>query len=209
LLARDQPRLRSRALMGGLSFGSVSVLFSTMALMLAGPVHRLGDAQIGLVGLAGVAGASMANVAGRLADRGLLQVTSGVSAALLALSWAALWQGGGSLAWFLAGMLLIDLALQGIHISNQNVIYKLAPQARSRVNAVYMTSYFIGAATGSALGSWAWQHGGWSAACGWGLALAVVAAGAWLHDIRLERLARRPPAAPPAPRAGYTGGRPS
>lgn len=202
LLARDQPRLRSRALMGGLSFGSVSVLFSTMALMLAGPVHRLGDAQIGLVGLAGVAGASMANVAGRLADRGLLQVTSGVSAALLALSWAALWQGGGSLAWFLAGMLLIDLALQGIHISNQNVIYKLAPQARSRVNAVYMTSYFIGAATGSALGSWAWQHGGWSAACGWGLALAVVAAGAWLHDIRLERLARRPPAATSAPRAG-------
>src|SRR3990167_7647597 len=72
---------------GGLSFASVSVLFSTMALLLAGPAHRLGDAGIGLVGLAGVAGALMANVAGRMADRGQAQVATAVSVGLLLLGW--------------------------------------------------------------------------------------------------------------------------
>ena len=82
-LALRHPRLRSRALLGALSFASVSVLFSTMALLLAGPAHRLGDAGIGLVGLAGVAGALMASVAGRMADRGQAQVATALSVGLL------------------------------------------------------------------------------------------------------------------------------
>ncbi|GKS83583.1 MFS transporter [Acidovorax sp. SUPP1855] len=196
-LARRHPRLRSRALLGGLSFASVSVLFSTMALMLAGPAHRMGDAHIGLVGLAGVAGALMANVAGRLADQGREQLTTRVSVLLVLASWAALWLGGTSIAWFLVGMLAIDLALQGVHISNQNVIYQLAPEARSRLNAVYMTTYFTGAALGSALGSAAWQRGGWSAACLAGAGVAGLNALAMVHDARLARGARAP-AAPAA-----------
>lgn len=184
-LARRHPRLRSRALLGGLSFGSVSVLFSTMALMLAGPAHRLGDAQIGLVGLAGVAGALMANWAGRMADRGHEQWTTRASVALLLASWAALWLGGASLVWFIVGVLAIDLALQGVHISNQNVIYALAPEARSRLNAVYMTTYFAGAALGSALGSAAWQSGGWGATCAVGAAVALANGAALWHDARL------------------------
>ena len=93
-LALRHPRLRSRALLGALSFASVSVLFSTMALLLAGPAHRLGDAGIGLVGLAGVAGALMASVAGRMADRGQAQVATALSVGLLLLGWVALWLGG-------------------------------------------------------------------------------------------------------------------
>jgi len=181
-LARRHPRLRSRALLGGLSFGSVSVLFSTMALLLAGPAHRLSDLHIGLVGLAGVAGALMANVAGRLADRGLEQFTTRVSVLLVLASWPLLWLGGTGLVWFLLGMLLIDLALQGVHISNQNVIYALAPEARSRLNAVYMTTYFAGAASGSAIGSWAWQHGGWTITCLAGAGVAVLNLGALWYD---------------------------
>lgn len=196
-LARRHPRLRSRALLGGLSFGSVSVLFSTMALMLAGPAHRLGDAQIGLVGLAGVAGALMANWAGRMADRGHEQWTTRASVALLLASWAALWLGGASLAWFIIGVLAIDLALQGVHISNQNVIYALAPEARSRLNAVYMTTYFAGAALGSALGSAAWQHGGWGATCAVGAAVALANGAALWHDARLA--GRGAPQAPAHP----------
>jgi predicted MFS family arabinose efflux permease len=106
-LALRHPRLRSRALLGGLSFASVSVLFSTMALLLAGPAHRLGDAGIGLVGLAGVAGALMANVAGRMADRGQAQVATAVSVGLLLLGWGALWLGATSLVWFVVGMLVV------------------------------------------------------------------------------------------------------
>ena len=111
-----------------------------MALLLAGPAHRLGDAGIGLVGLAGVAGALMASVAGRMADRGQAQVATALSVGLLLLGWVALWLGASSLAWFVVGMLVADLALQGVHISNQNVIYRLDPTARARLNAVYMTA---------------------------------------------------------------------
>ena len=184
-LALRHPRLRSRALLGGLSFASVSVLFSTMALLLAGPAHRLGDAGIGLVGLAGVAGALMANVAGRMADRGQAQVATAASVVLLLLGWVALWLGASSLVWFVVGMLVADLALQGVHISNQNVIYRLDPTARARLNAVYMTSYFTGAATGSALGSVAWLWGGWGATCALGGSIAVMNALALAHDQRL------------------------
>lgn len=184
-LVRSQPRLRSRALIGALSFASVSSLFSTMALLLAGPPFGLGDSAIGLVGLVGAAGALMAGLAGRLADRGRLQATSGGCCLLLLLSWGALWLGGTSLAWFLVGMLVIDVALQGLHISNQNVVYRLLPEARGRLNAVYMTSYFIGAAAGSALGSLAWQWGGWAGCCVLGAALALATGLAWWRDWRL------------------------
>ncbi|MEF7617322.1 MFS transporter [Aquincola sp. MAHUQ-54] len=186
-LALRHPRLRSRSLIGALAFASVSVLFSTMALLLSGPGHRMTDVGIGLVGLVGVAGALTATVAGRLADRGWGQWTTAGSVLLLVLSWAALWLGIASLGWFLLGVLLIDIALPGVHISNQNVIYRLELQARSRINAVYMTSYFAGAAAGSALGALVWRTAGWPGACLLGALLAVLCGLALLHDRRLAR----------------------
>lgn len=191
-LLRTHPRLRSRALLGGLAFASVSALFSTMALLLAGPAHGLNDVHIGLVGLVGVAGALMANVAGRMADQGREQLTTRAGVLLLLASWAALGWGGTHLWAFLLGMLTIDLALQAVHISNQNVIYALAPQARSRLNAVYMTSYFAGAASGSAVGSFAWQHGGWAGTCAVGAGIAVLAVLTQWHDARLAHAAPAP-----------------
>lgn len=184
-LVRKYPRLRSRSLLGALSFASVSALFSTMALLLSGPDHELSDAQIGLVGLVGVAGAFMANIAGRLADKGLDQATTAVSVGILLLSWVPLWLAADNLVWFLVGMLTIDLALQGVHISNQNAVFRLVPHARSRVNSVYMTSYFAGAASGSAIGTAAWGLGGWPATCAAGVVLALLTCVAFAHDRRL------------------------
>ncbi|WP_410087634.1 MFS transporter [Variovorax sp. N23] len=190
-LLMAHPRLRSRSLLGALSFASVSVLFSTMALLLSGPSHGMSDVQIGLVGLVGVAGALMASVAGRLADRGQGQTTTAVSVLLMALGWLLLWLGAHSLGLFLLGMLVVDIALPGVHISNQSVIYQLAPEARSRINAVYMTAYFAGAASGSALGALAWRLGGWPAACALGAVLALLAGGALWRDQRIARRAAR------------------
>jgi predicted MFS family arabinose efflux permease len=180
-LLRQHPRLRSRALIGGLGFATVSVLFSTMALLLAGPAYGLSDTQIGLIGIVGIAGALMANVVGRLADRGLEQAATLAGALLMLLGWALLWQGGSSLWWFLLGFLVVDGALQALHISNQNVVYALAPEARSRLNAVYMTTYFVGAASGSALGAWAWLQGGWNSVslAGGALGLCTLAVVCW------------------------------
>lgn len=186
-LAVAHPRLRSRALLGGLVFGSVSVLFSTMALLLSGPGYGLSDSQIGLVGLLGIGGVITANLAGRLADKGCGQRISVGALILLLLGWLGLYLGTGNLWWFLLPLLLLDIALPAVHISNQSVIYKLAPTARARVNAVYMTGYFVGAASGSALGAVAWSHGGWSATCATGMVLAALACLVLLHDQRLVR----------------------
>ncbi|MET0266211.1 MAG: MFS transporter [Duganella sp.] len=185
-LAARHPRLRSRALIGGLTFSSVSVLLSSTTLLLSGPGFSMSDSQIGLVGLLGVAGALMASVAGRLADRGWVQATSIGCVLLLLASWACLWRGIDSLMWILAGTLLIDIALAGIHISNQSVIYQLEPGARARINAVYMTTYFIGASVGSALGSLAWRLAGWHGVCLAGLVLALLSGAALLHDRTLR-----------------------
>lgn len=190
-LLRQHPRLRSRSLVGGLGFATVSVLFSTMALLLAGPAYGLNDLQIGLIGIVGIAGALIANLAGRMADRGQEQTVTLAGALLMLLGWALLWQGGHSLWVFLLGFLVVDIALPALHISNQNVVYALAPEARSRINAVYMTTYFIGAASGSALGAWAWLHAGWSGASLAGGALGLVTLAVVLWDRRLARTVGR------------------
>ena len=186
-LWRQYPRLRSRALIGGLGFATVSVLFSTMALLLAGPAYGLNDTQIGLIGIVGIAGALMANVAGRMADRGREQATTLAGGLLMLLGWALLWQGGHSLWAFLLGFLVVDGALQALHISNQNVVYALEPQARSRINAVYMTTYFVGAAGGSAVGAWAWLQAGWGGASLAGGTLGLLTLAVVLRDQRLAR----------------------
>lgn len=129
----------------------------------------------------------MASVAGRLADKGFGVTTSITCLLLLLLAWFCFWLGSSSLMWFLVGMLVIDLALQGLHITNQSVVLQLEPQARSRLNAVYMTSYFIGAASGSALGSLAWRLGGWHAICIVGVVLTLLAGMVFLYDRKLAR----------------------
>ena len=179
------PRLRTRTLLGGLGFASVGALFSTMAFLLSDPPFGLDDLQIGLVGLAGVAGAFAATAAGRLVDRGYGPPTTAVGVFTLIASWAALTAGASSLVWFVVGMLVVDLALNLVHITNQNIVYALDPEARSRVNSVYMTGYFIGAASGSALGTMAWSAGGWTAVCVLGVGLAALAGVVWALDLRL------------------------
>ena len=188
-LAVQHPRLRSRSLLGALTFASVSVLLSSTTLLLSGPGFGLSDSDIGLVGLLGVAGALMASVTGRLADRGWGQATAAACVLLLLVSWGALRLGAHSLAWILAGTLLIDIALAGVHISNQSVIYQLDTTARSRINAVYMTTYFAGAASGSALGSLAWQLAGWPGVCMVGAGLALLSGAALYRDQLLARRA--------------------
>lgn len=172
----SQAGLRQRTLVSALAFASVSVLFSTMALQLSGGPLGLDDGQIGLIGLAGAAGALVATQAGRLVDKGLGRVSCAIGALALLLSWPMLWWGGAHLGWFVLGMVVIDLGLQCLNITNQASVAQLLPAARGRMNAVYMTGYFLGAAAGSALGTLAWSRGGWQGACALGLALALLAA---------------------------------
>lgn len=175
-LLRTQPALRLRTTASALAFASVSVMFATMALVLSSAPLHLSDAQIGLVGLAGVTGALIANMAGSWADKGKGNALLHLGAVTLLLSWWLLWQGQSSVWWFVAGVLVMDLGLQAINVTNQSSVASLLPEARSRMNAVYMTGYFAGASAGSALGVWAWNLAGWQGACSVGAGLALLAA---------------------------------
>ncbi|MDH6281881.1 MFS transporter [Prescottella agglutinans] len=185
-LLREQPRLRTATAMSALSFAAASTVFAAMAFVLAAEPFNLDDVAIGLVGLAGVAGAVMANVAGRLADRGLARATAGVGALVLLASWVLFGLGASSLIAFVLAVLVSDVALKCVHVSNQGVIYELAPQARSRVTAVYMTGYFVGGAAGSALGSLVWATHGWAGVCWAGAALSLAVLIVWWLDIRVS-----------------------
>lgn len=157
--------LRTRALLGCFTFANFSILWTSMAFLLAAPPFNFSEGTIGLFGLAGAAGALGARPAGGLADKGKAHLTTTIGLILLLLSWIAVALGQFSLVALIVGILVLDLTVQGVHITNQSVVYRIYPDARNRLTAGYMTSYFIGGAAGSLLSAWAWQHGGWNGVC--------------------------------------------
>lgn len=172
-LLRDEPVLRARAVLGGLLFAGFSVFWTTLAFLLAGPHYGYGTATIGLFGLIGAAGAFAANLSGKLSDRGAGHWVTWGGVVLLLASWVLLAAAPQSLPALVTGILLLDVAVQGMHIGNQHVIYQLDPAARNRITSAYVTCYFIGGALGSTLGAAAYAGGGWDgvALAGGGLAL--------------------------------------
>ena len=146
------------------------MFWTTIAFLLTDPPFDYADAAVGLLGLVGAAGAVVANGAGRLADRGRTRVGRLVATSCMAASFAVLWLGRSSIVLIVVGVVVLDVGVQGTHILNQSTIYELAPSARSRINAVYMTSYFLGGAIGSAAGAFAFeQAAGGRCACSVGV----------------------------------------
>ncbi|MFJ5676321.1 MFS transporter [Streptomyces sp. NPDC093097] len=190
-----EPVLRWRAALGALTFAGFSVLWTALVFLLSGPAYGWQESAIGLMGLVGAAGSLAASTAGRLADRGLAHRVTGIAAFLLLGSWGLLAIGGAggtwSLAALLAGVIILDLAAQAVHVSNQNLVYGVRPEARNRLNSAYMTSYFTGGAAGSALTSMVWGLAGWGGVCALGAGLAgavvVVWAAEWARRTRATR----------------------
>ena len=173
LFTRDK-LLRTRALLGCFTFANFSILWTSMAFLLAAPPFNYSEGVIGLFGLAGAAGALGARPAGGLADKGKSHMTTSAGLVLLLLSWAAIWYGHVSVLALIVGILVLDLTVQGVHITNQTVIYRVKPDARNRLTAGYMTSYFIGGAAGSLISASAWQHAGWTGVCAIGAIVAAI-----------------------------------
>ncbi|MDW2643333.1 MFS transporter [Citrobacter sp. HN-141] len=166
--------LRTRAMLGCLTFANFSILWTSMAFLLAAPPFNYSEGMIGLFGLAGAAGALGARPAGGFADKGKSHLTTSAGLLLLLLSWLAIWLGHTSVPMLIIGILVLDLTVQGVHITNQTVIYRIHPDARNRLTAGYMTSYFIGGAAGSLISASAWQHAGWAGVCLAGVTVAVL-----------------------------------
>jgi predicted MFS family arabinose efflux permease len=171
---RQEPLLRRRALYGALSFAAFTVLWTSLAFLLAAPPYRYGAGTIGLFGLAGVAGAAMASVAGRLADQGRQAIVTVAAALAILLAFVMLAVKPRDLGVLVAGIVLLDLGSQGLHITNQSEIYRLAGAARSRVNSAYMTCYFVGGTLGSIGAAITYADFGWAGPAGLGTGLGAL-----------------------------------
>ena len=196
-LVTTEALLRRRMVFGALCFASFSVFWTTVAFLLSGPPYHYGEAVIGLFGLVGAAGALCASFAGRMADRGRTSITTGVFCLAIAGSFALLFAGRHNLAALIAGIVVLDIGVQGLHVTNQSLVFRLAPDSRSRINASYMVAYFAGGAAGSALSGALYASGGWAAVCVLGAGIGAAATTVWILD-RLRPL--------PAP-AGAINGR--
>ncbi|WP_225927568.1 MFS transporter [Pseudomonas ekonensis] len=181
--------LRVRGTFALLIFAAFSVLWTSMVLPLSAPPLSLSHTQIGLFGLAGVAGALAAAKAGQLADRGLGNRTTGIALALLTLSWLPSAFVESSLLAMVIGVVLLDFAVQAVHVTNQSLIFAARPDAQSRLAGAYMCFYSVGSGLGAAAATYTYAHGGWMSVCLLGAAISGVALLYWAC-LNLESAAR-------------------
>ncbi|WP_340685148.1 MFS transporter [Amycolatopsis coloradensis] len=173
----EEPVFRTRGTLALLIFAAFGTLWSSVALPLS--EDGLSHTAIGAFGLAGAAGALAAAPAGRLADRGRARLTTGLALGLLVLSWIPLGFTRSSLWALAAGAILLDLAVQAVHVTSQTLIYPLRPDAGSRLIGGYMIFYSVGSGLG-AIGSTAvYAVAGWSGVCLLGAAFSASALGVW------------------------------
>jgi predicted MFS family arabinose efflux permease len=178
-LAATTPLLQRRALCQALLGGAFSLFWTTTPLLLAGPAFQLSQRGIALFALAGVAGAVAAPIAGRAADRGWSRPTTFL--AMLAVAGAFLMTRiapeGSTLALLLlvAAAILLDFGVTANMAVGQRMIFSLGTETRGRLNGLYVATFFVGCAIGSALGGWAYAEGGWTLTVWVGFACPIVA----------------------------------
>ncbi|WP_454870598.1 MFS transporter [Pseudomonas lini] len=173
--------LRVRGTFALLIFAAFSVLWTAMVLPLSAPPLSLSHTQIGLFGLAGVAGALAAARAGRLADQGLGNRTTGIALALLTLSWLPTALVESSLLAMVVGVVLLDFAVQAVHVTNQSLIFAARPDAQSRLVGAYMCFYSVGSGLGAIAATYTYAHFGWVSVCLLGAAISGTALLYWLY----------------------------
>lgn len=181
-LVKAEPTLRLRSLYGVLVFANFSILWTSLTFLLAGPHYHYSDAVIGLFGLVGAAGALSANLAGRLADRGYANQATLCFLLLNLIAFLLMSPGEHHLFPLLAGIILLDAGVQGTHITNQSEIYRLNPEARSRITTAYMVSFFCGGAVGSAMSAAAYAAKSWSGVVILGVGCSALALFCWLIE---------------------------
>ena len=150
-----------RGILALLIFAAFSTFWTALVLPLSAAPFSYSHTQIGLFGLVGMAGAMAATSAGRLADRGLKQQTTGISLAILLVSWGFIALLSWSIIALVIGVILLDLAVQAVHVTNQSIIFDRHPTARSRLVGGYMVFYSIGSAIGAISATMAYTDAGW------------------------------------------------
>ena len=187
-LVRAEPLLRESCVLGALCFGTFSTFWNTLAFVLE--KHGLGAGVTGTFGLVGAAGTLIAASAGKLSDRRGPRYVISLALGSLLLSFVGIYateqyanhaQVAGHLhIWtyllILAAMVvLLDVGMQAAQLGNQTRNFALRPEARTRINTLYMTAYFIGGAAASAVSPVLWQHFGIAGLCAFEVTLILLA----------------------------------
>ncbi|MEU6841597.1 MFS transporter [Streptomyces sp. NPDC046716] len=181
----------SRGLIAFFLFASFGVLWSGLALPLAAAPWHLSTAQIGLFGIAGLAGALGASRAGRGADAGRAGLITGGALVLLAASWLATGQAYWSLWLVVIGVIVLDFAVQAVHVSNQHLLTAAYTAHTSTVIGGYMLFYSLGSAVGATGTTVAYSVAGWAGSSTLGASFALCALIVWAVTRRAGAEARR------------------
>ncbi|MBI6897226.1 MFS transporter [Pseudomonas putida] len=191
-LYRHDRLLRQRGLFAVLVFAAFSVLWSAMVLPLSAAPLALDHTQVGLFGLAGVAGALAAARAGRLADKGHGRRVTGWALGLLTLSWLPIACLEQSLLALVIGILMLDLAVQAVHVTNQSLLLAGRGEMASRLIGAYMCCYSLGSGVGAVVATWVYGQWGWVAVCGLGAGISALAWGYWGYLWSIETMRGAP-----------------
>lgn len=175
-LFKEQPVIRESAWIGACLFGAISAFWATMAFFLEKPPYEYSLLVIGLFGIIGAGGALVSPIIGRITDKygPFKPMRAGIF--LMVAGYFILFFANSGIALMIIGIILIDMGLQSTHIPNLSRNYSLLPHARTRLNTLYMTFFFIGGTIGSSIGSIAWNSGGWIGVCVSGLVFVLLGA---------------------------------
>lgn len=176
----EQPILRERALFAFLIFANLNVFWTSIVLPLSAPSFALSRTTVGLLGIAGFAGALAARNAGRLADLGWGQRTTGLSLMLMLAAWAPIACLQTSLWLVVAGVIMLDFALQAVHVTSQSLIVAARPDAASRLIGGYMVFYSLGSAAGAITSTLVYAMAGWTGVCMLGAGISAAALLVWV-----------------------------
>jgi predicted MFS family arabinose efflux permease len=183
-LLREERTLQIRGVIALLMFMAFSIFWSALVLPLSAAPFHFSHTTIGAFGLVGAAGALAAARAGYWADRGWAQRTTGVALILLTLSWLPLAGLHASLGWLVLGVLLLDLAGQAIHVTNQSLIFAARTDAPSRLVGAYMLFYATGSGLGAVAATATFAAFGWTGVCVLGALVSLAALACWALTLR-------------------------
>lgn len=172
-LIKQHPKLRLAALRGALCFACFSAFWTTIVFLLK-QNFNMGSAVAGEFGLVGAFGAVAAGLMGRLSDKMDAYKLSGFTLTLILVSFVIFYFSSHSIIGLIIGVIILDMGVQATHISNQAIIFALAPEARNRINTVYMVTYFIGGSVGTFFATQIWKYYQWNGVCAIGAVLSII-----------------------------------
>lgn len=190
-LARTTPVLQRRALYHAGLFGAFSLFWTTVPLLLAGPAYNFSQVGIAWFAFAGIAGAIAAPIAGRLADQGWSRAATVFAMLLVAASFLLTHVGrpGSTVAlgFLVAAGVLLDFGVTTHLVLGQRALFMLGAEYRNRLNGLFMATFFMGGALGSAVGAWAYAYAGWRLASWIGFALPMASLAYYATEFRALR----------------------